>query len=556
MSHVAHLHLSAKLLLTTFPSCDYISPRSVFSSSCCSLSSLSVGDDSIISIDDGGIIAAANSARNLGRESTFSAFNCPPESCFGLRGCFGWIQRLPNMMSVPAPPRARIAAHACVQDVVRDMGNIGTYIQAQVSAGRPLNTVLGVQADAVRQRLQNLGAVDIERGRLLTLAVADGPWDAAQKQSMSRTIDDLVAAHARVAPLARRCLQHLPEPENTMLEAEWRSLRTQGPILHAKIAQVAARMWSIGLTCPGETTSCKFAGIICVCCGIADPDEQRDVFERLKAAVKGLDEKRTYPYGHLREYPPDVADWPEDMVTYAYGGERPMAVSMPELDVVMMGTNLRGRGGSARKKGFLRGLQAIKETAESCGVDIGIGLGRDIKNARASLDQRIGYTGGAGSALALTGGAGSAQALQADSAPPLQAASALASTTLTTFKPHLALPSLQEAGATAPPQTAEENTTAVERMMREAGVPINPVKKGHVSWRRRITGKKGIMGEPAAAGGAAARARPAAAVRARPAAAGGAAGQARRRLGCSKCRYLPKGCAQCRNPLYRPRVKK
>ena len=332
-------------------------------------------------------------------------------------------------------------------------------------------------------------------------------------------------------------------------------MRHQGPILQAKIAQVATRMWSIGLTCPSETTTCKFAGIICVCCGLADPDDQRDVFQRLKAAVKALDEKRTYPYGHLREYPPDVADWPEDMVTYAYGGERPMAVSMPELDVVMMGTNLRGRGGSARKKGFLRGLQAIKETAESCGVDIGIGLGRDIKNARASLDQRIGYTGGAGSAPALTGGAGSAQALQADSAPPLQAASALASTTLTTFKPHLALPSLHEAisGATAPPQTAEENTTAVERMMREAGVPINPVKKGHVSWRRRITGKRGIMGEPA--------------VRARPAAAGGAprpaaaqrpaaAGQGRRRLGCSKCRYLVKGCAQCRNPLYRPRVKR
>ena len=145
------------------------------------------------------------------------------------------------MMGAPAPPRGRTATHACVQDVIRDLGNVGTYIAAQVSAGRPLNTALGVQADAVHQRLQGLGAVDIERGRLLTLTVADGPWDAAQKQIMSRTIYGLVATHARVAQ-PRRCLQPVPTPENTMLEVEWRSLRTQWPILQTKIAQVATRM--------------------------------------------------------------------------------------------------------------------------------------------------------------------------------------------------------------------------------------------------------------------------------------------------------------------------
>ena len=155
------------------------------------------------------------------------------------------------------------------------------------------------------------------------------------------------------------------------------------------------------------------------------------------------------------------------MVTYAYNGERPIAVSMPELDIVMMGTHLRGRGGAARKKALLRGLQSSKENANECGVDLGIGLDRDVKNASASLDKHIGYTGGAGSA----------QALQADSAPPLQAVAALKSTTLSAFKPHLALPPLHDAinkgsGAMAPPQAAEGNPTAVERMMREAGVPM------------------------------------------------------------------------------------
>lgn len=294
-------------------------------------------------------------------------------------------------MIATAVPRGRSPkSSALVDDVARELENVGTYVEAQLAAGRPISSVLATQADAARHRLQTLASVDMEQGRLLTLAVARGPWTDQQKESMLRTIDGLVAS-ARAAP-QRRGLQHLPKPENTMLEVEWRSLRTNGPILGAKIAQVATRMWSIGLTCPGETTSCNFAGIICVCGNIADPHAQRDVFERLKAACKTLDEKRTYPYGHLREYPPDMADWPEAMVAYAYSGERPIEVNMPELDLVMMGAQLRARGATPKRqqKAFLRGLQSIKEDADECGVNFEIGPGRDIKNARALLDKHIG----------------------------------------------------------------------------------------------------------------------------------------------------------------------
>ena len=116
-----------------------------------------------------------------------------------------------------------------------------------------------------------------------------------------------------------------------MLDAEWRSLRADGPILSAKIAQVSTRMWSLGITCPSEPTSRKFAGIICLCCNLADPGEQRNVYERLKSAVKQLDATREYPNGHLLDYPAHMADLPEPMLAYAYHGERPMEVAMPEL---------------------------------------------------------------------------------------------------------------------------------------------------------------------------------------------------------------------------------
>ena len=58
-----------------------------------------------------------------------------------------------------------------------------------------------------------------------------------------------------------------------------------------------------------------------MCCRIADPNGQQDVFERLKQAIKALDTKRADPYGHLIDYSSDIADWPKTMVEYAYNGE-------------------------------------------------------------------------------------------------------------------------------------------------------------------------------------------------------------------------------------------
>ena len=393
-------------------------------------------------------------------------------------------------MMVPAFPRGRSSAHnAFVDEVARNLADISTYVEAQFAAGRPRCPVLATQADALHHRLQNLAYVDMQQGSLLTLAVARGPWTDQQKERLSRTIDGLVA-NAQAAP-KRRGLQHLPKPENTMLEVEWRSLRTDGPILTAKIAQVATRMWSIGLTCPSEPTSCKFAGVICVCCNIAEPDEQRDVFERLKQAVKALDDKRTYPHGHLLDYPPDMADWPEAMVAYAYSGERPIEVNMPELEIIMVGTQrTRGTKHKTKQNMCLRGLHSIKEDAEDFGANIQMGGGRNMGNARALLDKQVGSAESVGAASASASPASNV----GDVAP-----ARLASTTLWAFKPHLALPPPPDAinqggGASTSVPTAERDPTAVERMMREAGVTQGNLKR--VTWRRRITGKRASWASP------------------------------------------------------------
>ena len=135
----------------------------------------------------------------------------------------------------------------------------------------------------------------------------------------------------------------------------------------------------------------------------------------------------------------------------------------------------------------------MKEDAEDCGVNLQLGAGRDMRNARALLDKQVGSAESVGAASASASPASNV----GDVAP-----ARLASTTLWTFKPHLALPPPPDAinqggGASTSVTTAEGDPTAVERMMREAGVTQGILKR--VTWRRRITGKRGILGNPAAA---------------------------------------------------------
>ena len=200
----------------------------------------------------------------------------------------------------------------------------------------------------------------------------------------------------------------------------------------------------------------------------------------------------------------------------------------------------------------------MKEDAEDCGANLQIGAGRDMRNARALLDKQVGS--------AESGGAASEAASPASNVGDV-APARLASTTLWTFKPHLALPPPPDAinqggGASTSVTTAEGDPTAVERMMREAGVTQGILKR--VTWRRRITGKRGILGNLAAATKTPTAAREehrpsGKAIRHMGASKGGTSSAKNKRgrvaaaavrmggpLGCSKCRYLRNGCSACR----------
>lgn len=138
--------------------------------------------------------------------------------------------------------------------VTKDLADMNAYIDAQVKGGRSEEGVLAVQFDALSCRLTKTLAglnIDVAQGAQLTNAVNSGPWSEAQRATLNASIDGLLAS-ASVGP-RNRCQQVCKHPERFLTQAEWRSLRTKGVILSAKIAQLCTRFWTLGVTCPQET---------------------------------------------------------------------------------------------------------------------------------------------------------------------------------------------------------------------------------------------------------------------------------------------------------------
>ena len=118
----------------------------------------------------------------------------------------------------------------------------------------------------------------------------------------------------------RRSYQYCLHFMNFMTPTEWRSLRSPA-LKSAKIAQLAARAWSIGLRNPAEKTSFAIAEILCYCHGIEGAEAQSQAYGEIKAAIKELSSRRKYPCEFLVDYPVRAAELPVNVMEFAYGGK-------------------------------------------------------------------------------------------------------------------------------------------------------------------------------------------------------------------------------------------
>ena len=230
---------------------------------------------------------------------------------------------------------ATASAAASAAAMVRDLQNMRGFVDVQVGGGRDRTVVVQCQLEALKMRFQHRDC-SLTTGQATELgeAVNAGPWDDNQKSELHEIIDRLLAKSA-AAGCKRRQMQRLSRFENWQTAPEWKSIRSKQVTLQAIIAQVASRMWSLGLTCPSEKdTTLRAAIIIASCQGDTSTAKVSDIFNSLKVSIKANDEARRYPYQHLADYPESPLDrsggFTKEMYDYAYpdSDDPPVEVSI------------------------------------------------------------------------------------------------------------------------------------------------------------------------------------------------------------------------------------
>ena len=219
-------------------------------------------------------------------------------------------------------------AGSLVENVRLDLVQVGAYVQS-ISPDHQA-TAQENQYQSIMDRLWALqgSAIPLQQATGLQNALREGPWNPGQRQGLQEAIDSLTAARqqsitgAPGAPRARRPYQYCPFFCNYLSEPEWRGLKGPG-MKSAKVAQLASRANSVGLTVAAEKTSFHIAEILCYCHQIEGIEEQHQAYEDIKAAIKELDGSRRYPLQHRTQYPMYPRDLPQDMYDHAYGGGPP-----------------------------------------------------------------------------------------------------------------------------------------------------------------------------------------------------------------------------------------
>ena len=243
------------------------------------------------------------------------------------------------------------------ESVLADLKVVGAYVQAQELAGVKVGDV---QAQAAVARIRQLSGLSFVQATELTQAVADGPWTPGQKHELSTAVQGALQGKEGAKP--RRELQQALHFEQYLTAAEWGALRSRA-LRAAKVQQLAARAWTLGLTCPSEPTVVRMTALILATDsseGQVRPDSGA-VFLEMKRAVKAMQAGRVHPSPHLVHFPPMPTQLPKDRFTYAYPDDPPVQVNMPELNGLAAGIRMRGKGSVANATGQGTVVDAIAQ---------------------------------------------------------------------------------------------------------------------------------------------------------------------------------------------------
>ena len=218
--------------------------------------------------------------------------------------------------------------------IMSDLSGMTDYVDAVRLAGQDTSRVLASTVSTLTSRLQTIGRqITSAEATQLTIAIGAGPWTIDQTTTLcDAVLASTTTVESSPATKDRRPMQRCDHFENYMTQPEWDSLRSRAPRT-GKIAQITSRAWSVGLTCPMESTTYRMACIIGDCDDVRDVGDLVEIHTQVKKTLKLVDASRRYPHVHMTVYPETAESLPRVVYDYAYD-EPPVNVVLPTLDVV------------------------------------------------------------------------------------------------------------------------------------------------------------------------------------------------------------------------------
>jgi hypothetical protein len=221
-----------------------------------------------------------------------------------------------------------------VEDVMRDLETTSRFIESQRKAKQDVAGILDAQCRAVERKLNSLMNVDLVTAAALTDTITSGPWTQDQMNTLATIVRSLLDAENATTDggtiTKRRAMQKCTSIGQYLTHGEWDGLRSDA-MLCAKVSQLAQRAWSLGITCPLETTTYEFVKLL-VHAGhwktqLPSDEDIKAAFYDIKSAIKDCDSNQRHPLPHLVKYPINPKDLSDDRYNFAYPDEPPMPVS-------------------------------------------------------------------------------------------------------------------------------------------------------------------------------------------------------------------------------------
>ena len=224
-----------------------------------------------------------------------------------------------------------------------ELACVGELLAAQIDAGQIREDVLECMFRSWMQRLSHATHITTHKAKtLLTQAINTGPWTSDQCRDLAACV---LAGKKTASTAARRSNQKAHNFENLLPIAAAIALRDVATFsLTSRLSIVASAARVLGLELPDNKTLYRMVAVVAYYGGEWGMSQEQvwDNMNILQGYMQCSGRKPACEF--LSEYPPTSVLLPSDIKVAAYGSEDnlPPEVNIPELDTILGVTKMRG----------------------------------------------------------------------------------------------------------------------------------------------------------------------------------------------------------------------